>query len=122
MSPLGTPQKPCLNSWQGSAQLSPPSPSPPPSEFCTDEDNTVSRSSRYNVVHACHHYCKLFICFGLKIILLSVWGPPLTTEEFKMGEALLKANVSKETREAIKAGIQSEAYHRGEEFIKERLQ
>jgi hypothetical protein len=34
-----------LNSWQGLAQLSPPSPSPPPSEFCTDEDNSVFRSA-----------------------------------------------------------------------------
>ncbi len=41
--PLETPKKPCLNSWQGSAQLS--SPSPPPSEFCTDKDNSVIRSA-----------------------------------------------------------------------------
>jgi hypothetical protein len=27
-TPLETPKKPCLNSWQGSAQLSPPSPPP----------------------------------------------------------------------------------------------
>ncbi len=39
------PQKPSVNSWQGSAQLSPPSPSPPPSEFCSDEDNSVIRSA-----------------------------------------------------------------------------
>jgi hypothetical protein len=37
---MGTPKKPCLNSWQGSAQLSPPLP-----EFCTDEDNSVIRSA-----------------------------------------------------------------------------
>jgi hypothetical protein len=35
--PRETPKKPCLNSWQG--------PSPPPSEFCTDEDNNVNRSA-----------------------------------------------------------------------------
>ena len=43
--PLETPQKPCLNSWQGSAQLLPPSPSPPPSEFCNDEENSVNISA-----------------------------------------------------------------------------
>jgi hypothetical protein len=43
--PLETPKKPTLNSWQGSAQLSPPSPLPPLSEFCTDEDNIVNRSA-----------------------------------------------------------------------------
>jgi hypothetical protein len=43
--PLETPKKPCLDSWQGSAKLSPPLPSPPPSEFCTDEDNSVNRSA-----------------------------------------------------------------------------
>ncbi len=31
-----------LNSWQGSAKLSPLLPSPRPSEFCTDEDNIVN--------------------------------------------------------------------------------
>ncbi len=43
--PLETPKKPCLNSWQGPAEPSPPSPLPPPSEFCTDEDNSVIRSA-----------------------------------------------------------------------------
>ena len=42
---MKTPQKPCLNSWHGSAQLSPASPSPPSAEFCTNEDNSVSRSA-----------------------------------------------------------------------------
>ncbi len=37
------PQKTLFNSWQASAKLSPPSPSP--SEFCTDEDNSVNRSA-----------------------------------------------------------------------------
>jgi hypothetical protein len=31
--------------WQGSAQLSPLSPSPPPSEFYNDENNSVIRSA-----------------------------------------------------------------------------
>jgi hypothetical protein len=31
--------------WQGSAQLSLLSPSPPPSEFCNDENNKVIRSA-----------------------------------------------------------------------------
>jgi len=43
--PLETPQKPCLNSWQGSAKLSPLSPLPQPSEFCTDEKNSLIRSA-----------------------------------------------------------------------------
>ncbi len=43
--PLETPKKLSLNSWQGSAKLSPLSPSPLPSEFCTDEDNIVNRSA-----------------------------------------------------------------------------
>ncbi len=43
--PLETPKKPSLNSWQGSAKLSLLSPSQWPSEFCTDEDNTVNRSA-----------------------------------------------------------------------------
>jgi hypothetical protein len=43
--PLETPKKPSSNSWQGSAKLSPLSPSPRPSEFCTDEDNIVNRSA-----------------------------------------------------------------------------
>ncbi len=38
-------EKPSLNSLQGSAKLSPLSPSPRPSEFCTDEDNIVNRSA-----------------------------------------------------------------------------
>jgi hypothetical protein len=42
--PLETPKKPCLNSWQGSAKLSPQSLSPPPSDFRTDEDS-VNRSA-----------------------------------------------------------------------------
>jgi hypothetical protein len=42
---METPKKPCLNFWQGSAKLSPPSPSPPPSEFCSDKDNSVNRSA-----------------------------------------------------------------------------
>jgi hypothetical protein len=43
--PLETPKTPCLHSWQGSAKLLPLSPSPPLSEFCTDEDNSVNRSA-----------------------------------------------------------------------------
>ncbi len=32
------------------------------------------------------------------MFLFSVWGPPLTAEEFTRGADLLHANVSKETR------------------------
>jgi hypothetical protein len=38
-------KKPSLNSSQGSAKLSPLSPAPRPSEYCTDEDNIVNRSA-----------------------------------------------------------------------------
>ncbi len=62
------------NSWQGSAQLSPPS--PPPSEFCTDEDNSVIRSAmdalryskKYNYPSKCNlslliHFFQFdFVC------------------------------------------------------------
>ncbi len=65
---LDTPKKPCLNTWQGSTQLSPPSLSPLPSEFCTDEDNSVIRSvmdaarySKNNYPSNCNH--SLFIYF-----------------------------------------------------------
>jgi hypothetical protein len=34
-----------VKNWQGSAQLSPLSPSPQPSEFCNDENNSVIRSA-----------------------------------------------------------------------------
>jgi hypothetical protein len=40
-----TPKKTSLNSWQGSAKLSPLLLSPRPSEFCTDEDKIVNRSA-----------------------------------------------------------------------------
>ncbi len=43
--PLAAPKKPCLNSWQGSAKPSPPLLSPPSSQSCTDEDNSVNRST-----------------------------------------------------------------------------
>ncbi len=61
--PLETPKKPCLNSWQGSAQLSPPSPSPPPSELFTDEDNSVIRSAMDALRYLKNNYpsnCNLF--------------------------------------------------------------
>jgi hypothetical protein len=46
-----------------------------------------------------------------------VWGPPLSAQDFYNGQQLLEVtNVTEETRQAIKTGIQSEALHRGEYF------
>jgi hypothetical protein len=38
--------------WQGSAQLSPMLPSPPPSEFCNDENNNVIGSAMDALRHS----------------------------------------------------------------------
>jgi hypothetical protein len=50
-------------------------------------------------------------------LLFAVWGPPLSAQDFYNGQQLLEVtNVTEETRQAIKTGIQSEALHRGEYF------
>ncbi len=42
-----------------------------------------------------------------------VWGPPLTAVDFQNGAKLNDVSVTEETRKAIRAGIESEAFHKG---------
>jgi hypothetical protein len=44
----------------------------------------------------------------------SVWGPPLTAEDFLNAKKVQDMSITEETRQAIRAGIESESQHRGE--------
>jgi hypothetical protein len=56
---------------------------------------------------------KLLLCF-------SAWGPPLTAEELMQEEALLKAEVIKETGGPSLAELEARANHTSKDFLKLR--
>ena len=42
-----------------------------------------------------------------------VWGPPLSGEDFLNGQKVQEVSITEETRQAIRAGIESESLHKG---------
>ncbi len=72
-----------------------------------------------NTVHSVHytvtvHTELLYSQHMMYSILLSVFGPPLTAEDFLNGQKVHTVTITDATRAAIRAGIESEANSTGQ--------
>jgi hypothetical protein len=54
-----------------------------------------------------------FYLFMILQFLCAVWGPELTAEDFENAKAVQEMPITEEARRAIRVGIESEAYHKG---------
>jgi hypothetical protein len=65
-------------------------------------------SSNVNYSIKYHHWI-------FKVLFSSVWGPPLSDQDFFNGKKVQPVTMTDKTRRAIRAGIQSEVFNAGKQ-------